>query len=192
MGKSESEEMKFWTQEEYLKFSESIMDKPIAFYAFEMLYWTGIREGELLALTPADLDFDAGTVRINKSYQRIDREDIITEPKTPKSKRVVRMPDFLVEEMQEFIRMLYGIGRDDKSLWKGTEVDKYYAHTENMSIEESNRRNSGGRRKTKTSVLMKLAEKQSILEESRSDNRRDRHITKSQNGIELYNYEIFN
>ena len=73
----------------------------------------------------------------------------------------------------------------DKSLWKGTEVDKYYAHTENMSIEESNRRNSGGRRKTKTSVLMKLAEKQSILEESRSDNRRDRHITKSQNGIEL-------
>ena len=73
----------------------------------------------------------------------------------------------------------------DKSLWKGTEVDKYYAHTENMSIEESNRRNSGGRRKTKTSVLMKLAEKQSILEESRSDNRRDRLITKSQNGIEL-------
>jgi len=126
MGKSESDEMKFWTQEEYLKFSESIMDKPIAFYAFEMLYWTGIREGELLALTPADLDFEAGTVRINKSYQRIDREDIITEPKTPKSKRVVRMPDFLVEEMQEFIRMLYGIGKDDRIF----HVTKYFLHHE--------------------------------------------------------------
>ena len=26
--------------------------KPISYYAFEMLYWTGIREEELLALTP--------------------------------------------------------------------------------------------------------------------------------------------
>ena len=34
------------------------MDKPRSYYAFEMLYWTGIREGELLALTPSDFDFD--------------------------------------------------------------------------------------------------------------------------------------
>ena len=47
------------------------MDKPLSFYAFEMLYWCGIREGELLALTPADFDFEKGTVSINKSYQRL-------------------------------------------------------------------------------------------------------------------------
>ena len=49
--------MLFWTREEYARFSEAMMDKPVSFYAFEMLYWCGIREGELLALTPADFDF---------------------------------------------------------------------------------------------------------------------------------------
>ena len=56
IGKEESKEMKFWTKEEYLKFAEVMMDKPIYYYAFEVLYWTGIREGELLALTPEDFD----------------------------------------------------------------------------------------------------------------------------------------
>jgi len=47
--------MLFWTKEEYVKFSDAIMDKPLSFYAFELLYWCGIRVGELLALTPTDL-----------------------------------------------------------------------------------------------------------------------------------------
>ena len=60
MGSEEHREMLFWTKEEYKKFSFEMMDKPVSFYAFEMLYWCGIREGELLALTPADFDFDKG------------------------------------------------------------------------------------------------------------------------------------
>ena len=67
MGKDKAREMPFWTQEEYKKFSEEMMDKPVSFYAFEILYWCGIREGELLALTPADFDFDRETVTISKS-----------------------------------------------------------------------------------------------------------------------------
>ena len=66
-----------------------------------MLYWCGIRLGELLALTKSDLDFEASTVSITKSYQKLDGRDVITDPKTPKSKRVITMPDFLSEEMQE-------------------------------------------------------------------------------------------
>ncbi len=50
--------MLFWTKAEYLKFADAMMDKPLSYYAFEMLYWCGIREGELLALTPADFDFE--------------------------------------------------------------------------------------------------------------------------------------
>lgn len=51
MGSSKHQEMLFWTKEEYLKFAEVMMDKPLSYYAFEILYWCGIREGELLALT---------------------------------------------------------------------------------------------------------------------------------------------
>ena len=57
-----------------------MMDKPALYYAFELLYWCGIREGELLALTPADFDFSRKTLRINKSYQRLQGKDVITTP----------------------------------------------------------------------------------------------------------------
>lgn len=114
MGKAKAREMLFWTQEEYKKFSEEMMDKPVSFYAFEMLYWCGIREGELLALTPADFDFDRETVTISKSYQRIKGEDVITCPKTKKSNRVIQMPQFLSEEIQDYIKQLYGVEHDSR------------------------------------------------------------------------------
>ena len=126
MGKAKAREMLFWTQEEYKKFSEEMMDKPVSFYAFEMLYWCGIREGELLALTPADFDFDRETVTISKSYQRIGGRDIITDPKTPKSNRTIKMPEFLCEEMQDYMKQLYRIGKNDRLF----EVTKSYLHHE--------------------------------------------------------------
>ena len=126
MGKEKGREMLFWTQEEYEKFSIAMMDKPVSFYAFEMLYWCGIREGELLALTPADFDFEKSTVTINKSYQRIDGRDVITEPKTPKSNRTIKMPQFLAEEIQDYLKMLYGIGADERMFT----VTKSYPHRE--------------------------------------------------------------
>ena len=43
IGSKEAEEMQFWTKEEYQRFAEAIMDKPMSYYAFEMLYWCGIR-----------------------------------------------------------------------------------------------------------------------------------------------------
>lgn len=88
------------------------MDKPMSYYAFEMLYWCGIREGELLALTPGDFNFKAGTVSINKSYQRLHGEDVITTPKTKKNIRTIKMPKFLCEEMQEYIQSLYGVKKN--------------------------------------------------------------------------------
>ena len=102
-----SKEVEFWTKEEYLKFAEVMMDKPRSYYAFEMLYWTGMRLGELLALTMEDFDFEKNTVRINKSYQRLQGQDVITTPKTPKSNRTIKLPKFLTEEMQEYFAMLY-------------------------------------------------------------------------------------
>ena len=114
MGKKKNREMAFWTKEEYLQFIDAMMDKPLSFYAFEMLYWCGIREGELLALTPADFDFDKRTVTINKTFQHTGGKDIITPPKTEKSNRTITMPRFLADEMQEYLKMQYDIGLDDR------------------------------------------------------------------------------
>ena len=126
MGKEEHREMLFWTKEEYLKFADAMMDKPVSYYAFEMLYWCGIREGELLALTPADFNFDKETVTINKSYQRLKGQDVITSPKTKKSNRTIKMPKFLCEEMKEYLGMLYGLKKKDRIFT----VTKSYLHHE--------------------------------------------------------------
>ena len=114
MGSEQSKEMLFWTKEEYLKFIDAMMAKPMLYYAFEILYWCGIREGELLALTPADFDFEKKTLRINKSYQRLQGKDVITTPKTKKSNRVIQMPDFLCDEMQDYFKQLYGLEPDSR------------------------------------------------------------------------------
>ncbi|MDD4199877.1 MAG: site-specific integrase, partial [Eubacteriales bacterium] len=103
MGKKEADEMLFWTTEEYEKFAEEVMDNPRTYYAFELLYWCGIREGELLALTPKDFDFEHNKLSITKSYQRIEGQDIITPPKTQKGIRVIDMPEFLAGEMQDYM-----------------------------------------------------------------------------------------
>ena len=126
MGKSKNREMLFWTQEEYQKFAFAVMNKPISYYAFEMLYWCGIREGELLALTAGDFDFEHRTVTINKSYQRIDGRDVITDPKTTKSNRVVKMPDFLAEEIKTYLSKIYGLQKNDRVF----NISKNYLHRE--------------------------------------------------------------
>ena len=126
MGSEERKEMLFWTKAEYLKFADAMMDKPISYYAFEMLYWCGIREGELLALSASDFDFTNSTVTISKSYQRLKGQDVITTPKTKKSNRVIKMPQFLCDEMQDYIKMFYSAEKDDRIF----PISKHYLHSE--------------------------------------------------------------
>ncbi len=126
MGSEKHKEMLFWTKEEYLKFAEVMMDKPQSYYAFEVLYWCVIREGELLALTPADFDLDKGLLSITKSYQRLKGRDVITDPKTPKSVRVIQMPQFLTDEIRDYLKSLYKVQPDQRIF----EVTKSYLHHE--------------------------------------------------------------
>ena len=114
IGKSNAEEMNFWTKQEFSQFIDCLMDKHQSYIAFLTLYWTGMRLGELLALTFQDLDFEKRTISISKSYQRIDRRDVITPPKTPKSKRVISIPEFLSIDLQDYTNSLYGIEADDR------------------------------------------------------------------------------
>lgn len=126
MGKERNKEIEFWTKDQYLKFADAMMDKPISYYAFQMLYWCGLRLGELLALTPADFDFKNKTVTICKSYQRIAMEDVVTSPKTEKSNRIITMPDFLCEEISEYLKSIYDRQEDQRIF----PISKSYLHHE--------------------------------------------------------------
>lgn len=126
MGKSKTKEMLFWTLDEYTQFSEAMKKKPVSYYAFQILYWTGIRCGELLALTKADFDFERKVMKVTKNYQVVKGQALITTPKTEKSIRQIDLPDFLCEEMKDYIDSLYKVD-DDTRLF---EITKSYLHHE--------------------------------------------------------------
>lgn len=107
IGSKRAGEMLYWTKDEYLEFSREVMDKPDSFLAFEVLYWTGVRVGELLALTPANFDLDPARpmVSITKSYQRLQCRDVVTSPKTKKSERRILMPRFLADEVRDHLQL---------------------------------------------------------------------------------------
>lgn len=85
-----------------------------------------LTKAELLALTPADFNFKKKTLRINKSYQRLKGEDVISTPKTKNSVRTVIMPQFLCDEMQDCLKLYYSLKPDDRIF----PVTKYYLNHE--------------------------------------------------------------
>lgn len=114
IGRLGADEMRFWTRQEYAEFIKCVEPGTMFHAGFQVLYWSGMRIGELLALTVEDFDFDAKSISISKSYQRIKRQDVITSPKTPKSNRVVLLPGFVCEELRAFIERKYGVEPTDR------------------------------------------------------------------------------
>ena len=114
IGKAKAEEMDYWTYDEYIAFREGVKDKSLSYICFEVLYWTGMREGELLALSLADIDFDNKTISINRTYLRIEGKDVFTSPKTRKSKRKIPIPDFLCQELSDYIQSRYMLDADER------------------------------------------------------------------------------
>lgn len=111
MGKR-TRSLNFWTLDEYNAIMEHVTD-PAAHIAIELLFYSGMRFGELLALTPADLDYEKQTISIAKSLQRKNRQNYITAPKTDNGIRVITMPAAVMEHLEDYTKKLYGLQQDD-------------------------------------------------------------------------------
>lgn len=103
IGSKIANEMEIWTKDEFLRFSNTVTRDKVLFMAFELLYWTGVRIGELLALVPDDFDLQKSNMSVRSSYQRINRRDVITTPKTENSNRTIVLPEFLRDEVRDFL-----------------------------------------------------------------------------------------
>ena len=114
MGKSDADKLDFWIKEEYDRFISGVDRKSEDYLMFEILFWTGIREGELLSLTITDFDMTNNLLHINKTYHRIDGKDVISTPKTDNSVRTIIIPNFLKEEVQEYISYHYGFPENER------------------------------------------------------------------------------
>lgn len=112
MGKKKAGKMAIWTVDQFNVAMEHVPDwgKRVA---FKIMFWNGLRIGECLALTPADI-LPTKAVRVSKTYHREHGEDLAGPPKTENSNRKSPMTDFLYDEVKRYITALYGIGKHDR------------------------------------------------------------------------------
>lgn len=112
IGKSKADEMKFWTLDQYELFSRNIKKSALKL-AFDTLFYTGMRSGELLALTPADILPDK-RIFITKNYARVDENELFLIPKASRNRRKITIPEFLYDDLHKYISQLGGIGNEDR------------------------------------------------------------------------------
>lgn len=91
-----------WSIEEYNQFI-SVVDNKVLKVLFDLLFFTGVRKGEALALTFEDINYNNSTISINKTITRFyqGNKKIITTPKTRSSNRIISIDNVLLEELKE-------------------------------------------------------------------------------------------
>lgn len=104
IGKKKADAMDFWTVEEFNTFINCLKlpKKQHIYVMVTTLFWTGMRIGELLALTPEDIDTTNNTISISKTYIYQQGRAIIQSPKTENSKRVIDIPKSLTDLITDF------------------------------------------------------------------------------------------
>ena len=120
--KRSQEKIAFYTLSEFNDFITHVPD--IEYHAiFNLLFYTGMRIGELLALTYNDIDMVNHAININKTYRIW--KNIATNPKTDNSNRTVILPEKIFDELIEYTKHIYDIEPDNelffmpyRDIWK--------------------------------------------------------------------------
>lgn len=107
IGSTKTDEpMQFWELEEFNEVIEHVTDIKYKTILITLFY-TGIRKGELFALTWANIDFDNRIMSIEKTHSRVHGKDVYTSPKTKKSKRKILLSNQVITQLEEYKTTLY-------------------------------------------------------------------------------------
>jgi len=107
----------YLTEEQVLKIAEHCRSKDDAMLV-KLLFYTGARISEILAVTPMDFDFERAAVKLPalKRSRVVKRKKVVIKAKPPTYKFAV-IPDYFLPELQQFIkgkpedRKLFNISR---------------------------------------------------------------------------------
>ena len=109
-SKKNRSEMKIWSVEDFEKFIDFLELKnkekngkySDAIIIFKVLFWTGLRIGEVLALTFDDINLEEKFIDVNKTISRINKKEYVTTPKTLGSIRKVLLPEILISDLKSY------------------------------------------------------------------------------------------
>lgn len=97
------ETMKYYTSDELQQFLELVKDNVLHHALFRTLAFTGIRRGELMALTWNDIDFTNQTLSVNKTLaEGLNHRQFIDTPKTRSSIRTISVDSKTLEVLKEW------------------------------------------------------------------------------------------
>ena len=75
--------------------------KPLRYYvAVVVMAATGLRRGEVCGLSWSDVDLTRGELRVRHTLSRVDRELVLSEPKTDRSRRRVPLHSGVVDHLK--------------------------------------------------------------------------------------------
>lgn len=97
----------FWTLDDFHRFAMTLRE-PAQIMLFYMLFWTGCRIGEVLALTWDDVDGDS--IHITKTLSYLHGSAYVRPPKTRESNRTVKLPSFVVAMLADYKRRTQYVG----------------------------------------------------------------------------------
>ncbi|MPZ13661.1 MAG: tyrosine-type recombinase/integrase [Chloroflexi bacterium] len=95
----EREEIHPFTPEEVRQLLDGLLDDRLS-ALYVLAVSLGLRKGELLALKWADLDFERGTLSVQRIVQRIRGELVVADVKTQRSRRTVSLPSFVMDALR--------------------------------------------------------------------------------------------
>lgn len=128
IGTARNDHFDFWTPDEFKKFLDALNDKEanakaqikrrcsdyVLTMAFTILFYTGLREGELLALTSNDIDLEKQTISVTKTFKRLKSQDYLSSPKTKNSTRVIKISATLTEKIKEYLSSIVDLQPTDR------------------------------------------------------------------------------
>src|SRR5665811_357146 len=91
--------MKTWTKENLKEFLESVADERLSPLWYTIAF-TGLRRGEALGLRWSDVDLENGRLSVRRALIPINREVVVSEPKTVKGRRVIALDPGTVEVLK--------------------------------------------------------------------------------------------
>lgn len=105
--------LSFWTVKQYKEVLKNVSDIR-AYTALQVLFYSGMRCGELRALTLTDINFEENTINISKTLHHTAEGYKEAPPKTVGSVRTISMPAAIMEELKIYCDKLYGLTDNDR------------------------------------------------------------------------------
>lgn len=129
IGKARNNHKDYWTIDDFQRFLKFLNDKPLnnqhqikrhvdnysLTVAFNLFFFSGLRLGELLALSTEDINWDENTIHISKTYsQTDDGYTTIQLPLTDKSNRIIDIPPTIMHMLNDYICKLPCINKEGR------------------------------------------------------------------------------